>query len=108
MVFNNPEEFVRAGDKSQNEAYRQLISQRETGNATLNFLTSISRTASKAERVRELVRNYKTPVAYGIRRWHRSAKLQRSWKLGSQRASITSAFEDSIQMPVSRQDGSIC
>jgi hypothetical protein len=30
------------------------------------FLTSISRTASESsQRVRELVRNYKTPVAYG-------------------------------------------
>ena len=66
VVFNNPEEFVRAGDKLQSEAYRQLIAQRETGNATLDFLTSISRTASDSSvRVRELVRNYKTPVAYG-------------------------------------------
>ena len=66
VVFNNPEEFVRAGDSLQNEAYPQLISQRETGNATLDFLTSISRTASESsQRVRELVRNYKTPVAYG-------------------------------------------
>ncbi len=66
VVFNNPEEFRRAGDQLQADAYRRLISQRETGNATLDFLTAISRTASDSSlRVREVARNYKTPVAYG-------------------------------------------
>lgn len=66
VVFNNPEDFARAGDKLQSDAYRQLIAQRETGNAALDFLTAISRTASDSSlHVREVVRNYKTPVAYG-------------------------------------------
>lgn len=66
VIFNNPEDFVRAGDKLQSEAYRQLIAQKETGNAALDFLTATSRTAAdSSQRVREVVRNYKTPVAYG-------------------------------------------
>jgi uncharacterized protein (DUF1501 family) len=66
VVFNNPEDFVRAGDKLQADAYRQLIAQRDTGAATLDFLTAISKNASDSSlRVRETVGNYKTPVAYG-------------------------------------------
>ena len=66
VVFNNPEEFVRAGNKSQGDAYRQLIAKPETGNAALDFLTATSRTAADSSlRVREVVRKYKTPVAYG-------------------------------------------
>ncbi|MBI3682699.1 MAG: DUF1501 domain-containing protein [Acidobacteria bacterium] len=66
VVFNNPEEFVRAGDALQADSYRKLIDNAATGNATLDFLSAISRTASESSRkVREAVRDYRTPVAYG-------------------------------------------
>lgn len=66
VVFDEPETFVRAGDALQAKAYEGLIQQRDTGNATLDFLTEISRQASEgSKRVREATANYKTPVAYG-------------------------------------------
>ena len=66
VVFNNPEAFVRAGDSLQGDAYHQLVTQSETGNATLDFVSGIARTAEDSSvRVREAVRNYKTPMAYG-------------------------------------------
>ena len=66
VVFDDPETFVRAGDSLQAKAYEALIAQRNTGNASLDFLTEISRQASEgSRRVREATANYKTPVAYG-------------------------------------------
>src|SRR5579862_8420359 len=66
VVFNNPDGFVRAGDKVQAAAYRQLIEQTDTGNSTLDFLTAVSKNASDSSvRVREAVGSYQTPVAYG-------------------------------------------
>lgn len=66
VVFNNPEEFRRAGDQLQAGAYLQLIAQRETGNVTLDFLSAVSKNASDSSlRVRETVKKYQTPVPYG-------------------------------------------
>ena len=66
VVFNNPDAFVRAGDALQGDAYHKLVTQSETGNATLDFVSSISRTAEDSSvRVREAVKKYQTPVAYG-------------------------------------------
>ncbi len=66
VVFYRPEEFVRAGDKLQATAYRELIDQSGTGNQTLDFLTEVSKSASDASsKVREAVGSYQSPVAYG-------------------------------------------
>ncbi len=66
VVFSRPEEFVRAGDKVQAAAYRELIDQSGSGNHTLDFLSEVSRSAADASvRVREAVGSYNTPVAYG-------------------------------------------
>jgi uncharacterized protein (DUF1501 family) len=66
VVFYRPEEFVRAGDKTQAAAYRELIDQTGTGNHTLDFLTEVSRSAADSSmRVREAVASYQTPVSYG-------------------------------------------
>lgn len=66
VVFDDPESFVRAGDALQAQAYAALIDQKATGNASLDFLTEISRQASESSRrVRETTANYRTPVAYG-------------------------------------------
>jgi uncharacterized protein (DUF1501 family) len=66
VVFSRPDEFVRAGDKLQAPTYRKLIEQTNTGNATLDFLTAVSKNASDASvRVREAVGSYQTPVPYG-------------------------------------------
>jgi uncharacterized protein (DUF1501 family) len=66
VVFSRPEEFVRAGDAAQAASYRQLIEQTNSGNATLDFLTAVSKNASDSSvRVREAVASYQSPVAYG-------------------------------------------
>jgi uncharacterized protein (DUF1501 family) len=66
VVFSNPEEFVRAGDAQQAGAYEQLIQVDATGNEALDFLARISRDAQRTSRqVREVIRDYQTPVAYG-------------------------------------------
>lgn len=66
VVFNRPEEFVRAGDKEQAASYKRLIEHNDTGNATLDFLTAVSKNASDSSiQVREAVGSYQTPVAYG-------------------------------------------
>ena len=66
VVFYRPEEFVRAGDKVQAAAYRELIDQNGSGNHTLDFLSEVSRSAADASvRVREAVGSYQTPIAYG-------------------------------------------
>ncbi|MEK7792929.1 MAG: DUF1501 domain-containing protein, partial [Candidatus Hydrogenedentota bacterium] len=65
VVFNNPDEFVRAGDKLQADTYKALVTNKESGNATLDFLSSISRDAtSSSQLVRQAIRDYDTPVAY--------------------------------------------
>jgi uncharacterized protein (DUF1501 family) len=66
VVFNRPEEFVRAGDAMQAETYRKLIEQNNTGNASLDFLSAVSKNAADSSvRVREAVKNYETPAPYG-------------------------------------------
>src|SRR5262249_15943081 len=66
VVFYGPEEFVRAGDKTQAAAYRELIDQSNTGNHTLDFLTEVCKSAADSSaRVRDAVASYQTPVAYG-------------------------------------------
>jgi uncharacterized protein (DUF1501 family) len=66
VVFNRPDEFVRAGDSVQAETYRKLIEQNNTGNASLDFLSAVSKNASDSSiRVREAVKNYETPAPYG-------------------------------------------
>jgi len=66
VVFNNPDEFVRAGDALQADTYKKLINNPKSGNETLDFLTAISKTASDSSRmVREAVRGYQTPMPYG-------------------------------------------
>jgi len=66
VVFYRPEEFVRAGDKIQAAAYRDLIANRNTGNHTLDFLAEVSRCASDSSvKVREAIGSYQTPVPYG-------------------------------------------
>lgn len=66
VIFYRPEEFVRAGDKAQATAYRELLEVSNTGNHELDFLSEVSRTASDSSvRVREAVQSYQTPVAYG-------------------------------------------
>ena len=66
VVFKNPEEFVRAGNELQGETYEKLIQPTDTSNETLDFLASVSRDATDtSRRVREVVRDYQTPVAYG-------------------------------------------
>jgi uncharacterized protein (DUF1501 family) len=66
VVFNRPEEFVRAGDAQQATAYRKLIEQTDSGNSTLDFLTAVSKNASDSSvRVREAVGSYQTPVPCG-------------------------------------------
>jgi uncharacterized protein (DUF1501 family) len=66
VVFYRPEEFVRAGDKLQATAYRDLIDQSHTGNATLDLISEVSKSAADASsRVREAVGSYRSPVAYG-------------------------------------------
>jgi uncharacterized protein (DUF1501 family) len=66
VVFSNPEEFVRAGERLQAGAYQQLIQVDESGNEALDFLARISRDALRtSQRVREVIRDYATPVTYG-------------------------------------------
>ena len=66
VVFKDPEEFVRAGSSLQGEAYEKLIQATESGNETLDFLAAVSRDASStSRRVREVIRAYSSPVAYG-------------------------------------------
>jgi uncharacterized protein (DUF1501 family) len=66
VIFYRPEEFVRAGDKAQATAYRELLDVKDTGNHELDFLSEVSRTASDSSvRVREAVASYQTLVAYG-------------------------------------------
>ena len=66
VVFSRPEEFVRAGDAAQAATYRKLIEQTDSGNATLDFLTAVSKNASDSSvRVREAVASYQSPVHYG-------------------------------------------
>jgi uncharacterized protein (DUF1501 family) len=66
VVFSDPEQFVRAGDAKQAATYAKLIGGTDSGNATLDFLSAISRDANETSlRVRETIRDYRTPVAYG-------------------------------------------
>jgi uncharacterized protein (DUF1501 family) len=66
VVFSDPEQFVRAGDAKQAASYAKLIEPTGTGNATLDFLASISRDANATSlAVRETIRDYRSPVSYG-------------------------------------------
>lgn len=66
VVFNRPEEFVRAGDKDQAASYEKLLDHKKTGNSALDFLTAVSKNASDSSvQVREAVGSYQTPVPYG-------------------------------------------
>lgn len=66
VVFNRPEEFVRAGEALQSASYRKLIGARGSGNETLDFLAGIAQNAADtSEKVRESTRSYATPVGYG-------------------------------------------
>jgi uncharacterized protein (DUF1501 family) len=66
VVFSRPEEFVRAGDSVQADVYRKLIQPTDSGNDTLEFLAATCKNAADGSlRVREAVRNYKSPIPYG-------------------------------------------
>lgn len=63
VVLSRPEEFVRAGDSVQAD---ELIQPTDSGNDTLEFLAATCKNAADGSlRVREAVRNYKSPIPYG-------------------------------------------
>ncbi len=67
IVFSDPNRYVRAGDPAQESLYRNIL-ERDTvqANRTLTFLRGIARTAADTSvKVRQAVRDYRTPVSYG-------------------------------------------
>ncbi len=68
IVFSDPERFARDGDPSQDEAYERLMNPKGKGaSSEVSFLRRIAKTADRSSQsVREAIRDYSTPVSYGL------------------------------------------
>jgi len=66
LVFHDPERFSRSGVYEEQPFFERFGRARETGNASLDFLTTVAANATdSATFVRQAWAEYKTPVDYG-------------------------------------------
>ena len=67
LVFNGPNSLMRDGDDAEQTVFEQVDRAKETGNATLDFLSATAENAVGAgEIVRRAAASYQSRVDYGI------------------------------------------
>jgi uncharacterized protein (DUF1501 family) len=67
LVFQDPSRLRREGTDAERQAMAALVQERETSNATLQFLASTAQNAEEsADFVRRATAGYRTTVDYGI------------------------------------------